>query len=88
MRFSKCRLYVYFLWNYCAHSGYLENRISLNSFIATGDNNRLFFFAFANRIDPDETAHNEPSHRDLRCLTFSLSALHVKFFLMDSLLKK
>ena len=23
---------------------------------------------FANSVDPDETAHNEPSHQDLRCL--------------------
>ena len=25
---------------------------------------------FANRIDPDEMAHNEPSHLDLHCLPF------------------
>ena len=24
----------------------------------------------ANSVDPDETAHNEPSHLDLRCLPF------------------
>ena len=24
----------------------------------------------ANSVDPDETAHNEPSHQDLHCLTF------------------
>ena len=23
---------------------------------------------FANSVDPDETAHNEPSHQDLHCL--------------------
>ena len=27
---------------------------------------------FANTVDPDETAHNEPSHQDLQCLPFSL----------------
>ena len=27
---------------------------------------------FANTEDPDETAHNEPSHLDLQCLPFSL----------------
>ena len=27
---------------------------------------------FANTADPDETAHNEPSHLDLQCLPFSL----------------
>ena len=43
---------------------------------------------FANSIDPDETAHNEPSHLDLRCLTFSLSTLHINFFPSDSLFKK
>ena len=26
--------------------------------------------AFANNADPDETAHNEPSHQDLHCLPF------------------
>ena len=26
---------------------------------------------FANTVDPDEAAHNEPSHRDLHCLPFS-----------------
>ena len=31
--------------------------------------------------------YNEPSHLDLRCLTFSLSALHINFPI-DSLLKK
>ena len=31
---------------------------------------------------------NEPSHLDLRCLTFSLSTLHINVFLNDSLLKK
>ena len=25
---------------------------------------------FANSVDPDETAHNEPSHLDLHCLPF------------------
>ena len=25
---------------------------------------------FANNVDPDETAHNEPSHQDLHCLPF------------------
>ena len=27
---------------------------------------------FANTADPDETAHNEPSHLDLRCLPSKL----------------
>ena len=56
----------------------------LNSFTATGDNN-IFF---ANSVDPDETAHNEPSHQDIRCLTFRLSALPKNFLPIDSLLKK
>ena len=29
---------------------------------------------FANTVDPDETAHNEPSHQDLQCLPFSLAS--------------
>ena len=33
-------------------------------------------------------AHTEPSHQDLRCLTFSISTLHIDFFESDSLLKK
>ena len=44
--------------------------------------------AFANSIDRDETAHNEPSHLDLRCLTFSLSTLRINFVSKDSVLKK
>ena len=27
---------------------------------------------FSNTVDPDETAHNEPSHLGLQCLPFSL----------------
>ena len=27
---------------------------------------------FANTVDPDETARNEPSHQDLQCLPTSL----------------
>ena len=27
---------------------------------------------FANTVDPDETAHNEPSHLDLQCLHSSI----------------
>ena len=27
---------------------------------------------FTNTVDPDETAHNEPSHLDLQCLLSSL----------------
>ena len=30
---------------------------------------------------------NEPSHLDLRCLTFNLSTLHIKVLPNDSLLK-
>ena len=26
-------------------------------------------FVFSNRVDPDEAAHNDPSHQDLRCLS-------------------
>ena len=27
---------------------------------------------FANTVDPDETAHNEPSHQDPQCLPSSI----------------
>ena len=56
--------------------------ISLNSFTAIGDDE-----TFANSVDPDETAHNEPSHQDLCCLTFLISTLHINYFSIDSLLK-
>ena len=29
--------------------------------------------AYANSVDPDEMAHNEPSHQDLHCLPFCFS---------------
>ena len=48
---------------------------------------QAIIMAFANSINPDETAH-EPSHLGLRCLTFTLSTLHINFFLSDNLLKK
>ena len=32
---------------------------------------------FANSIDPDEVAHNEPPHLDLHCLQLSLLILNV-----------
>ena len=51
--------------------------LTLNSFTATGENNRL--------LQTDETAQS--SHLDLRCLTFSLSTLHINVFPSDSLLK-
>ena len=57
---------------------FLDNKMSIfekygaiNSFTAIGDDNTL-----ANSVNPDETAHNEPSHLDLHCLTFHPSTLH------------
>ena len=32
-------------------------------------------------------AHNEPSHRDLRCLTFSLSTLHINLIPINTFVK-
>ena len=32
-------------------------------------------FTFANSVDPDETARNEPSHQDLHCLPFGFGFL-------------
>ena len=34
--------------------------------------------AFANSTGPDETAHDEPSHQELRCLSFRLSTSQKK----------
>ena len=74
-------------WNIIDNLGNrdLLNDLCINSFTATSDNNRL---AFANGVDPDEMAHNELSHQDLRCLTGSLSALHINFFPIDRMLKR
>ena len=64
-----------------------------NSFTAIGDNNRLlhsldfYLTFFANSINPDKTAHNEPYHLDLRCWKYCLSILHINFFPSNSLLK-
>ena len=72
------------LLEHCYVGFFLQNRngatscFTINSFTATGDNNRLF----ANSIDPDE-----PFHLDLCCLQKSLSTLHMNVFPNDSLLK-
>ena len=42
-----------------------KNEIFLKSFSLADQN-----YVFANSVDPDETAQNEPSHRDLYCLPF------------------
>ena len=34
---------------------------------------RVILTLLANRVDPDEMAHNEPSHLDLHCLPFRYS---------------
>ena len=39
----------------------------------------------ANTVDPDETAHNEPSHLDLQCLSsspliFNMTQFELKVF--------
>ena len=43
---------------------------------------------FTNSVDPDETAHNELSHQELRCLTFSCPALGISIFPIDLRKKK
>ena len=37
---------------------------------------------FANTVDPDETAHNEPSHLDLQCLPSSLCFFNIIQFIL------
>ena len=64
--------------------GSLEYRMfcfAFNSFTATGNNNRLLQTALIQirRL-------NEPSHLDLRCLTFCLSTLHINVFQSDGLI--
>ena len=46
------------------------------------------WWAFANSVDLDEMAHNEPSHQEVLCLTFSLSDLHINLFPVGSLIKQ
>ena len=50
----------------------------INSFTAIGDNTSVIGLCKPRKSD--ETAHSEPSHQDLRCLTFSLSILHINAF--------
>ena len=44
-----------------------KSKSLINPFSPANQNN-----FFANNVDPDETAHNEPSHQDLPCLPFCL----------------
>ena len=37
---------------------------------------------FANTVDPDETAHYEPSHLDLQCMTSSLRFFNMIQFIL------
>ena len=46
-----------------------------------------FDFSIQYKESCRKNKHNEPSHQDLCCLTFSLSTLHINFFPKDSLLK-
>ena len=50
------------------------NALTFNSFTAKGVK-----YICANSVDPDRMAHDGLSHQDLRCLIFSLSALHINF---------
>ena len=54
----------------------------LYAFTATGNNNRLLQTAYVQM-----RRLIEPSHLDIRCLTFSLSTLYINVFPNDSLLK-
>ena len=51
---------------YVAHMNYLDNK----SLTRKAQNTTIA--EFANTVDSDETAHNEPSKRDLQCLPSSL----------------
>ena len=44
-----------------------ESSLLIKPFIPADPN-----LLFLNSVDPDETAHNEPSHQDLHCLAFYL----------------
>ena len=39
---------------------------------------------FANSVDPDQMAHDEPSHLDLLCLPSSLSVLDTIFLWLNT----
>ena len=41
---------------------------------------------FANSVDPDEVAHNEPPHQDVHCLLLSLKINNVIYGSIDETL--
>ena len=53
----------------------LLSNLSVNP--STPVDQNIFFFFFANCVESDETAHNEPSHQDLHCLPFCFEILMV-----------
>ena len=42
---------------------------------------------FANSIDPDEAAHNEPPHLDLHCLSSNLGIFNTEYIELCTFLK-
>ena len=50
----------------------MNAHVLLNLFIKTLKAPNTTIAEFANTVDPDEMAHNEPSHLDLQCLPSSL----------------
>ena len=51
------------------------------SFLLTHKAPNTTIAEFANAVDPDETAHNEPSHLDLKCLPYSLTFQHYTVYI-------
>ena len=49
----------------------MQNNLSL-VFLTRKAQNTMIIDDFANTVDPDEMAHNEPSHLNLQCLPSSL----------------
>ena len=50
----------------------LQNESMIMMIVITHKAPNTTIAKFAKTVDPDETAHNEPSHPDLQCLPFSL----------------
>ena len=57
---------LYSLHNFSSHPG------CCLEFLLTHNTPNRTIAEFTNTVDPDEMAHNEPSHLDLQCLPSSL----------------
>ena len=72
------RYQAWFVAKYLNHAQFRGNDLDIGSNVTGLISNMFINFlalktmtdTFSNSADPDETAHNEPSHQDLLCLQF------------------